>query len=217
MPYQVLSFYCTLSILLLAVACSCPPDEEIGQIGLSETARGFLPYDGSETLVFADEDGNTLQFAAPRGEEKGSDQVCIRTTCTEARFNSPSSCEYFKADNLRYVFVSEDRERLIDLLVYTLLYQRETENFYDALQVSYASGPPSFVADWLLATRFNGSIDIADTPLNNLMTLEEELTLNGEVFTAVLRFQQNGLGIYLQAEKGVIALQEADRIWLLQE
>jgi len=217
MQHRVLYFSISLFTLLFAAACGCPPDEEIGQIGLSETARNFLPYDGTETLLFADETGNTIRFTAPRGKEEGTDQVCIRTICTEARFNSPSSCEYFEADNLRFVFVSEDQERLIDLLVYTLLYQRDTENFYDALQVSYAFGPPSFVADWLIETRFSGTIDVADTPLDNLMSFEEEIMLRGKSYTEVLHFRQNELGIYLQAGKGVIALEEGDQLWLLQE
>jgi hypothetical protein len=213
---SLLAFLAAFLTLLLS-SCRCPPDEEIGQIGLTEQALQFLPYDGSETLQFQDPQGNRLSFSAPQGEERGEDQVCIRTICTEARYNSPSSCEYFLADNRRYVFVSEDKERLIDLLIYTALYRRDSEDFFDALQVGYSSGTPSIEAGWIIQQRFSGTLDPDDTNIAAFFRPEEELVLNGQTFEDVLHFSQNGLGVYLQAGKGVIALEESGRVWLLQE
>ena len=214
LPYL---FSLSLAAALLLASCRCPPDEKIGEIGLGENARSFFPYEGTETLTFQNAQGATVTFSAPRGREEGTDQVCINTICTEARYNSPSSCEYFESDNIRYIWVSDDKQRLIDLLLFTEVYEQETENFYDALQVSFASGAPSVEAYYLLQQRFSGDLKIDNTSLDPIMSLQESVDIQNQTFTNVLRYRGNNLGIYLQAGKGVIAFEESGNFWLLQE
>lgn len=206
-----------LLLSLLLASCRCPPDKEMGQLSLTPAALDFLPYDGSEVLRFTSViTGETITFRAPRGEERGTDQVCVRIICSEARYNSPSSCEYFLADNLRYIFVSDDQQRLIDLSIYTNLYQQDTENFFDAVQLSYSSGTPSIQASSLIEQRFSGPFE-AEERFSNLMLLRPTLEINGDIYTDVLSFRQNNLGFYLQAGKGVIALEENTQFWVLEE
>lgn len=212
----LLLLFC-LFTLLTGVACNCPPDEEIGQLGLSEAGRNFLPYDGTETLRFVNGSGQAMAFSAPRGEEAGQDQLCVNIICTEARFNSPSSCEYYLTDNLRYIFVSDDKERLLDLAVFTGLYEWETEHFFDALQVSFSSGTPSIQAGQVIEQRFDGTLTPEETSITNLMQKRESVELNGTVFTDVWSFEQDNLGFYLQPGKGVIALKENSQVWVLEE
>jgi hypothetical protein len=206
-----------LFTLMTGLACNCPPDEEIGQLGLSEASRHFLPYDGTETLRFVNDSGQAMAFSAPRGEEAGQDQLCVNIICTEARFNSPSSCEYYLTDNLRYIFVSDDKERLLDLAVFTGLYEWETEHFFDALQASYSSGTPSIQAGQVIEQRFDGTFVPEETNITNLMQKRESVELNGTVFTDVWSFEQDNLGFYLQPGKGVIALKENSQVWVLEE
>lgn len=207
----------SISATLFGIACNCPPDEEIGQLGLSEAALDFLPYDGTERLRFLNANGQALAFNAPRGEEAGTDQLCVNIICTEARFNSPSSCEYFLTDHRRYIFVSEDNERLLDIAVFTGLYEWETEKFFDAVQVSYSSGAPSIQAGQVIEKRFDGNLIPEETSITNLMQLQPMVDLNGTTYTDVYRFEQDNLGFYLQPGKGIIALKENSQVWVLEE
>lgn len=206
-----------LVAFLSGTACNCPPDEEIGRLGLSGAGQSFLPYDGTESLRFVNTSGQVLTFNAPRGEEAGQDQLCVNIICTEARFNSPSSCEYFLTDNLRYIFVSDDNERLLDLAVFTGLYEWETEHFFDATQISYSSGTPSIQAGYVIEQRFTGSLIPEETSINNLMQERATVELNGTTFNDVLSFEQDNLGFFLQAGKGVIAIRENSQFWVLEE
>lgn len=210
-------FVSSIFILLLGAACNCPPDEEIGQLGLSAAGRDFLPYDGTETLRFTNASGQVLTFAAPRGEEAGQDQLCVNIICTEARINSPSSCEYYLTDNLRYIFVSDDNERLLDLAIFTGLYEWETEHFFDAIQASFSSGTPSIQAGQVIEQRFDGTIIPEETSITNLMQKRESVELNGTLYNEVWSFEQDNLGFFLQPGKGVIAIKENSQVWVLEE
>lgn len=214
--FQLL-FSFSLFTLLTGIACSCPPDEEIGQLGLSQAGLSFLPYDGTETLRFVNPSGQVMTFAAPRGEEAGRNQLCVNIICTEARFNSPSSCEYFLTDNLRYVFVSDDNERLLDLAIFTGLYEWETEHFFDALQASLSSGTPSIQAGQVIEQRFDGTLLPEETSITNLMQKRESVELNGILYNDVWSFEQDNLGFYIQPGKGVIAIKENSQVWVLEE
>ena len=204
-------------LLLSCVSCSCPPDEEIGQISLSAAGMDFLPYDGTETLRFSNANGQVWTFSAPRGEEKGQDQLCVNIICSEARFNSPSSCEYFLADNVRYIFVSDDDERLIDLAIFTGLFEWETEHFFDAIQASYSSGTPSIQAGQVIEQRFDGSFTPEETSITNLMQKLESIELNGKTFSDVWHYEQDNLGFYIKPGTGVIALKENSQVWVLED
>ena len=210
-------FLFSIVALLSGTACNCPPDEEIGRLGLSENGKNFLPYDGTETLRFVNANGQALVFSAPRGEETGQDQLCVNIICTEARFNSPSSCEYYLTDNLRYIFLSEDNERLLDLAIFTGLYEWETEHFFDAIQASYSSGNPSIQAGQIIEQRFDGTLIPEETSISNLMQKRESVELNGTTYTEVWSFEQDNLGFYLQPEKGIIAIKENSQVWVLEE
>ena len=61
---------------LLWTACSCPPDEQTGELALGSAAQGFLNYEGDETLIFQNTSGAQLNFTAIRGKENSEDQLC---------------------------------------------------------------------------------------------------------------------------------------------
>lgn len=215
MPRLLALFFIFLMVSMSA--CRCPPDEEVGTLSLSPEALGFLPYSGSEALTFARADGQELTFTAPRGEQLGTDQVCVRTICTEARYNSPSSCEFYTTGNRRYVFVSDDNRHLIDLLLYSALHEEDTENFYDALQVGYSAGAPAIQGNTAIVPRFNGGFVASEVPFSSPLLKVSTVELNGRQYTDVLRRAEGNLSIYLQPGKGVIAISENGNVYTLVE
>ena len=145
---------------LLWNACGCPPDEQTGELTLGTAAKNFLDYEGNETLIFQNSSGTQLSFTAIKGKEVSEDQLCYRTTCTEAKYNSPSSCEYYIAESERFGFFSEDNNVVLDLLLYSDVYDYGTADFYDGndhiqTQISVESQSAS-IACPILGTDGNG-------------------------------------------------------------
>ena len=157
---------------LLWTACSCPPDEQTGELALGTAAENFLAYEGDETLVFQNSSGAQLSFTAIKGKEVGEDQLCYRTTCTEAKFDSPSSCEYYAAESERFGFFSEDNNVVLDLLLYSDVYDYGTADFYDAFQLGFSFGNPSITGHHILEARFTGMFDISTLALTDLFYTE---------------------------------------------
>lgn len=211
-----------LSPLLLIVAllawsgCNCPPDEKVGDLTLTDGSLSFLPYDGNEVLTFIDEAGNTLELSTPNGIETQENQLCTRTTCTEARYGSPSSCEYYAAESRRYTFNSSDQNIVIDLLLYTEVYQRSEATFYDALQAAFSSGTASIVGHHLIEGRFSEEINLSNINLTDFFTALDQLELNGVSFTNILQYQEGDLALYIQEGTGLIGFKNADHTWVIQ-
>ena len=205
-----------LSLALLWAGCNCPPNEQVGDLSLGDPAKAFLPYDGSETLTFVDETGANMAFTLPRGQETFSDQLCIRTICTEAKFNSPSSCEYYAAESRRFSFFSDGNEAVLDLLLYSDVYNYNSTDFYDALQVAFSIGTPSIEAGAIVEQRFTGDFVENETSVQDFFVLTPTLTLNSRDFTDVLVYEEGNLGVYVQEGVGVIGFKNAEHTWVLE-
>jgi len=202
---------------LLWTACSCPPDEQTGELALGSAAQGFLNYEGDETLIFQNTSGVQLNFTAIRGKETSEDQLCYRTTCTEAKYNSPSSCEYYAAESERFSFFSEDNNVVLDLLLYSDVYDYGTADFYDAFQLGFSFGTPSITGHHIIEPRFTGTFDISTLELTDLFYTEALLVLNGTTYTDLLVYEENSLAVYIEPGKGVIGFKNAEDTWTLQQ
>lgn len=201
---------------LFWTACGCPPDEKTGELVLSDAARDFLHYDGSETLVFKNASAAELRFTAIRGKEVKEDQLCYRTTCTEAKYNSPSSCEYYTAESERFGFFSEDNNVVLDLLVYSDVYDYGTAEFYDAFQLGFSFGAPSISGHHIIEARFSGDFDINTLGITDFFRQEASVVLNGETYNDILVYEENSLAVYIEPGTGVISFKNAQDTWTLQ-
>lgn len=209
-----------LALLAFAIfwqACSCPPSEQTGELALGSKAQAFFNYDGSETLVFRNDQGEEMRFMAPEGKFVTSDELCYRTTCTEAEFGSPSSCEFVAAESERYTFFNEDNTVVIDLLLFSDVYDYGTAEFYDALQAGFSFGTPSISATYVLEPRFTGTFEPETLEIMDVLEEQANITLVDKTFTDVLVFEEGSLGIYIQEGVGVIGLQTPNGTWVIQD
>lgn len=208
-------------LLLLATlgwnACSCPDDEQKGELALSAASEDFLSYDGSEILVFKNSTGAELSFTAIRGKESAEDKLCYRTTCTEAKYNSPSSCEFYLAESERFSFFSEDNSIVLDLLLYSDVYDYGTADFYDAFQLAFSSGTPSITGHHIIGPRFTGDFDVNSLAIMDFFTEEATLVLNGVSYTNILAYEDNALAVYIEPGKGVIGFKTLEDTWTIQD
>lgn len=204
-------------VALLLAGCNCPPDEKTDAINLTPEARAFTVYTGSETLEFAAPDGATLRFTAPRGEEIGEDRLCTRTICTEAKLGSPSSCEYTGAESRRYTFFTADNNAVLDVLIYTGQKERNSTDWYDAVQVSFSSGTPSTAAHHIVRQRFSGELDQSKLGITAFFQPLDSVVVGGATLRNVLRHQEGSLAVFLEPNKGIVALRANGKDWLLRE
>lgn len=202
-----------LTALTLYSACNCPPDEETGVLELSAAAKTFAPYDGRDTLTFIGENGERYTLTLPDGEVSATDQICVRTICTEARFGSPSSCAYFSAESRRYTYRSNDGQAVLDILLYSALHKRNTEDFFDALNIGWSAGTGSTLAGWVIEKRFPGELDPGNTGIANFFTPRDTILLNGRLFTNILAWEEDELAVYFQAGLGPVGLRAAGKTW----
>jgi hypothetical protein len=209
--------FAALCAALVLVGCNCPPDEKTDAINLTPEAQAFVAYTGAETLEFVAPDGATLRFTAPRGEEIGEDRLCTRNICTEAKLGSPSSCEYTGAENRRYTFFTTDNGAVLDVLAYTGQSERNSTNWYDAIQVGFSAGTPSTVAHHIIQQRFSGELKRDELGITDFFQPLDSVVVGGVTLRNVLRHQEGGLAVFLQPNKGVIALRANGKDWLLRE
>lgn len=203
---------------LMVWSCGCPDDEKTGDLGLAQETLSFLPYNGSETLVFENEQGNSLSFTAPRGQEENVDKLCYRTTCTEAKFGSPSSCEYYDAESRRFTYFTEGNAEVLDVLLFSDVYERGQALFYDALKVAYSSTSLSMNTHHLIDVRIDGTVDSTKINLADELKLQATLELNGRLFNEVLVFEEGeNRGVYVKEGVGVIGFKNAQGTWLIKE
>lgn len=198
-------------------ACSCPPDEQKGELTLSQSANDFLNYDGSEILVFQNSTGSELSFTAIRGKESAEDKLCYRTTCTEAKYNSPSSCEFYLAESERFSFFSEDDSIVLDLLLYSDVYDYGTADFYDAFQLGFSSGTPSITGHHIIGPRFTGDFDVNTLGEVDFFITEETVELNGKAYTDILVYEESSLAVYIEPGNGVIGFKTLEDTWTIQD
>jgi len=200
------------------MSCNCPDDELKGELKLEQRAQDFVAYDGTETLLFTNETGDTISLTAPRGMEVGMDKLCYHTTCTEAKYGSPSSCDYYNTENRRFTYFSnDDNEIVLDVLLYSDNYGYGMPEFYDALQVGYSNKIPGFLAQYLIKVRIEGTIEPEKITLSDLFEEQLEVELNGKTFTDVLFFEEGSLGLYFKEGQGVIGFKNTEHTWVLQE
>lgn len=197
-------------------SCSCPSSEQTGELSLGTLAKSFFDYDGTEILVFRNEIGEEERFRAPEGRLITTDDLCYRTTCTEASFSGESSCEFVASESERYTFFNEDNTVVLDLLLFSDVYDYGTDDFYDAMQASFAFGNPSIAGIHLLEPRFTGTFDPAELMLMDVFEPQVALTLVDKTFTDVLSYEDGSFGIYIQPGLGVIGFKTADHTWVLQ-
>ena len=210
-------FLSLFAISLFCLGCNCPDDEQKGELNLEQRTQDFVTYDGTETLVFVDETGATISLTAPRGMEVEMGKLCYRTTCTEAKYGSPSSCDYYNTESRRFTYFSDDNQIVLDVLLYSDNYGYGMPEFYDALQVGYSNGTPGFLAQYLIKVRVEGTIDPKKITLSDLFEERQEIELNGKIFTDILLFEEGSLGLYFKEGQGVIGFKNTEHTWIIQE
>ncbi|MEM1323697.1 MAG: hypothetical protein AAGG75_25780 [Bacteroidota bacterium] len=125
-----------LFVILFFYSCGkCDKDIKIGEFNLSEPSRQFIPYSGTEVLVFEDNNGVQHQLTSLDGREIQNLRMNVRTLCDEGTFDKQEQyydiqieqVTFFDSSGTQIFYVNlvtqfEDADDLDSIAVYDFFY-----------------------------------------------------------------------------------------------
>ena len=193
----------------------CPPDEKIGDLELAAATLEFMPYSGSEKLVFKNAAGDSLILQSTDGKRITNEQLCVEKICTEPKIKGNTTCKYFEGEAQRILFQNTNKNILIDILITSEVYEPNAQKFYDLLQVGVSMENYNDVAGIVTHAHFSGSFDNEKTIVQNFFDETYLVELNENPFSYPLVFEGNFLKIYYSRDKGFIGFATPDEVWNL--
>ncbi|HFB99942.1 MAG TPA: hypothetical protein ENJ53_03970 [Phaeodactylibacter sp.] len=211
------------SILLFSVSIfstckkhTCLSDEKIGDLELHANTLFYMPYSGSEKLVFKNATGDSLILQSTDGKRISKEQLCVETTCTDPKIKGNSTCKYFEGESQRIIFQNTEKTILIDILITSEVYEPNTQKFYDFLQVGISVDDYNEVAGFVTHTNFSGPINNEKTVIQNFLIGDTYgMEINNKFFGYPLVFEGNPLKFYYNGPHGVIRFATPDEVWNL--
>lgn len=88
----------------------CEDDIELGSFQLADETRDFIPYDGTDVLVFRDQNGNEIGLSSRDGVRQFEYQITTRVLCTGEfeQVNADDQEEYYRAISFEVLYQSQD-------------------------------------------------------------------------------------------------------------
>lgn len=112
---------------------SCPPNEKVGEISLSDNSLKFLPYTNKSVLVFKDQNGQELKFVSEDGITINKQELAVKDICSELKYDGRTAYEYFEGQYKYIHFLSKPEGYSFTLSIYTEVLKKEEKSFYDRL------------------------------------------------------------------------------------
>jgi uncharacterized protein YrzB (UPF0473 family) len=98
-----------LSALLLSISlssCECEPSVLLGEVYLTETSLDSFPYNGNETLIFINQDGEETKFYGENSIETKPRTITAKIICSNGVFDY--SDEYYESEMETVTFLDQD-------------------------------------------------------------------------------------------------------------
>ena len=195
----------------------CPPDEKVGEINLHADTKAWMPYDGSETLIFVNQEGDELEITAQNGKETSIDMACTKQICTEPDdFDPNSTCEFYDSEANRFVF-SNMVNFTADILYFSEVVRPNSEEFYQSLRVALSYQEGFFGMGQLITKTIpEQNINPSEVGIEKPFSLEPSVTLNGKTYNNVLKSVDFSMTIYFSKSEGLVGFETADETWNLK-
>ncbi len=204
-------------VFLLTSGCDCEKDIEVGRFQLTEASTRFIPYEGTETLVFEDQDGQRYSLTSTEGRVAADRSLPVRELCSEGFFDNQSAVYRTQYEEVVFATANdearitaqlrtqaENAERLEDIAVYDLLtVQVGTEGFGGTLN--------------LLVMEKQNQVSAAQRAMLNLAHFVGDTTLYGREFPDVYRSESGSGKLFYNTQAGVLAIVRSDSAhWVLR-
>ena len=208
----------------------CGDDISLGSFALSDTTEQYLPYAGSEVLVFKDSLARKYELRSAQGVAISEDKALVRQLCTGLL--SGSQYEYFDTEAKAIAFQDSTGSDIFSLSVTTtsnIFYFEELDSltFLDSLVVfdafkftsrEFENSRTSFSI--VTAERQNAlSADYINRRYNDHRVVGDTL-LRGTLFEDVIiaEFDYYNYTVLFNIEDGVIAFKDGrEPFWILEK
>jgi len=215
-PLHLLALF---AFFQLFVGCGdlCPPDEKVGEIDLHDDTKAWMPYDGTETLIFSDQNGNEFSVTAINGKEESIDMACTKQICTEPDdFDPNSTCEFYDSEAIRFTFANLTNF-VADILYHSEVVRGDAEEFYQALRISVSLGETNLGMGQLITKTIpEQTISPEQIGHDNPFTLIPSVELNGVIYNEVLKSEDISMTIYFSKSQGLVGFETDTETWNLK-
>ena len=223
-----------LVVLLLAIplvfsSCrKCGEDIFLGDYELMpESVQDWYPYLGVDKLEFENGDGETIELTTSNRKEQ-FEMITFRDICKGNKLDDLAR-EYYRAERyvLEYNGIGEDITYFlkISLAVNRYAVEGDTDYFklYDEVNYSssiqnYSSGSNQRIKGdiKLVAGKRDTQVENTDIWNNSISYHIDQVNLNGQIFTDVWYFEEEGTPLlYVKQGSGIIAFLGFDsQIWV---
>lgn len=100
----------------------CEPDINLGKLDLAEESKLFIPYNGNETLVFEDNNGDRHQLTSMKGLELLSTETIVRTICYHDFLDQQNLFYETQREQIAFFDANDKQIFDVDLLTYAEIY-----------------------------------------------------------------------------------------------
>ncbi len=205
-------FILILSILAISnCKTDCPPDNKTGTLELADETKAFNPYVGDEHLFFKNDAGDEIELYAPDGLVIGQDNLCYEVTCTEPKFGSPTSCNYYEAESNRIFFTDDNQDIGFDLALFSEVLRQNETLFFDEVMMSFSTENANGLGAIVSKVRFSEPYDSTEFNIQNWLTFLPEVY----DFVDVYVYEGEFLNFFYTKELGLVGFEVDGDTWLL--
>ncbi len=194
-----------IAVVAIFAAChtTCPPDKKIGDIELDAESLTFIPYTGSEKLIFKNEAGEEITFTT-EGYSKEKNRVAVHKICTEVKYDGKTTYEYYEGGSKSIVFFSGGKYAL-NIGIFTNVLRPEEELFYDKMRVDLNAEGTVGTFDMVTKIRFSESFEDSEIHLTNPVVKMDSITLGDTTYHNVFASAAEEFGqIFYTKENGLV-------------
>jgi hypothetical protein len=223
MKHTALFFALALLITSCKLDSSCPDDVFLGEADLFPSSVTYFPYDGTETLVFEDEFGDSLVLVNRGGKVDTLSDIILSVPCN----NLPDpQYIYFRGRQIYTIWYNNRNNQAVlwhtvrveqaAATIDTVPVDRFAMGQFDENGRSYGTGP------YFVLTDRGNTDDIAEgyleAPENRLYPIEDTV-LHGRAFSQIFRNNPANLTIpesYWSPTLGTVAFRDRfNKLWVL--
>lgn len=207
---SVLTFSCS------KMNCEDAQNVQVGSVDLNTISKSYTPYLTGELLRFSNEQGSEKTFTSEVVVE--AYPICVKDLCVPIDPHKTKYCEFYEAHGIRNLLHREDENMLIELVVSTQIYPADEILFYDFFSVNMSEIGPLAKGEYIPFRHFTEPVfDLSKTIMRDPFVKQESVTIFEKEYFDVLHTAEGENMIYLQKNKGVIAIKLNGVFWLLVE
>lgn len=202
-----------IALLSLLINCTCPGDEQIGSVSLMKNSLIFNSYNGNETLIFEDIDGNQKEFTVfGEGLHYGNSGIVVEQPCSRNSLDYQSI--YYLSEYYELGFEAMDCFFYYNLTTYNYvengLYSRDT-TLYDFFSLSGYIGNESNIDNIDIITSFRGNESVIPNDIENF-SFKCDTTLILKRFENVYYIDE-GPTFFFSPNTGVVGFYDGNKLW----